>query len=113
MSGETLPNGNVTVADVLDRWMRRAVASKDLAPQTVEAYRWSADRIAAELGTKRLRSLSVDMVEAALDRMAKGSNEVRPLSRSALIKVRSVLGQALDFAVRRNLVNRTLRDTRS
>jgi integrase len=106
--GERTSDGNLTVAAILDRWQKRSVAGRDLAPSTVDTYGWCVDRLKVELGSRRIRALTVDAVETAFDQMVKGDRTHRPLSRSALIKVRSVLGQALDFGVRRGLVSRNV-----
>ena len=108
-AGEQVGDGNATVADALDRWQTRVLAGRDIAPATRDVYVWCAAMLRAEIGSKRLRSLTVDDVEAALDRLAsKKRKGGRPLGRSALVKVRSVLGQVLDHAERRGMVNRNV-----
>lgn len=101
--GEQTGDGNVTVASVLDRWETRVLAGRDLEPATRDVYRWCCDVIRDELGPRRLRALTVDDVEAMLDRLSSRRSGSRPLSRASLVKVRSVLGQVLQFAERRGL----------
>jgi integrase len=79
-----------------------------VAPSTRETYAWCCSRLQDEIGGARLRTFDVEDLEAALDRMSMGSADSKPLSRAALIKIRSVLGQALDFAMRRGLVARNV-----
>ena len=107
-AGEPVGDGNITVSHVLERWQRRALAGKDIAPSTRETYAWCCSRLQDEIGGARLRTFDVEDLEAALDRMSIGSKGVKPLSRAALIKIRSVLGQALDFAMRGGLVARNV-----
>jgi hypothetical protein len=56
---------NLTVAQLLAGWEARSVAGRDLAPSTVETYRWCADRLRDTLGGKRVRTLTAEQVEAA------------------------------------------------
>lgn len=107
-AGEQVGDGNATLADAIDKWTGRVLAAGDLAPATREVYGWAADRLRDELGKKRLRALTVDDVEAAFDRMTVGDAEHRPTGRAALVKVRSVLGQVLQFAERRGMVARNV-----
>jgi integrase len=117
--GKVLGDGNVTVAAVCDLWESRVLAGRDASPSTVATYVWCLDAIREELGRKRLRTLTVDDVETALDRLAAGKRKPReyapgktrtplPMSRASLVKIRSTLGQVLDMAVRRDLVNRNV-----
>ena len=101
--GRKPADGNVTVAEVLTRWKGRSLASRDLSTKTLVSYEWCISRLIDELGSKRVRTLTVDAVEAALDRMVAGSDNHRSVGRSSLIKIRSVLGQALNYAVKRGL----------
>ena len=102
-AGEPVGNGNITVGEVIDRWEQRALAGREIAESTRETYVWCCTKLRAEVGGARVRSFHVEQLEAAFDRM-KSARTGEPLSKSALIKLRSVLGQALDFAMRRGLV---------
>ncbi|MEZ5298314.1 MAG: hypothetical protein R2697_19190 [Ilumatobacteraceae bacterium] len=72
--------------------------NRDLAPKTVELYQWTADLIRDELGGRRVADLTVDHVEAMLDRLA--TRGVNPLGRSTLTKVNGTLQRSLTFAER-------------
>jgi integrase len=98
-SGQGVADGNLTLGDLLDRWETKVLASRDIAPRTAETYRWALGTLRADLGTRRVRKLTADAIEAAFHaRAAEG------MSRASLVKVRSVLGQALDWSMRRGLV---------
>lgn len=99
-----LTDGNATVSKAMENWSERVLAGKKLAPKSRELYEWAIELIRAELGTVRLRNLSVDRVENALDELAEGS-QGRPLSHRSLKLVRSTLAQALDNAKRRKLIS--------
>lgn len=98
-SGQGVADGNLTVADLLNRWEAKVLAGRDVAPRTAETYRWALGILREDLGTRRVRKLTADAIEAEFDRRASGG-----MSRASLVKVRSVLGQALDWSMRRGLV---------
>lgn len=102
-TGQAVGDGRVTVAEVATRWKERVLDGRTLAPSTRERYEWALDLIDAELGRKRLRTLTVDHVETALDHIAAGAHG-RTLARSSLTRVRALLVTILDFAVKRRLV---------
>lgn len=89
----------VTVAKVLEDWQAKALATRTLAPSTIEAHAWAAAIWTRELGKVKLATLDAPTVEAALNRMARGG-----MAKGSLIKLRSTLRQALRWAVRRRLV---------
>src|SRR5690606_10246428 len=62
--------------------------------------------IRAELGTVRLADLTVDHVEAMLDRLA--TRDEAPLGRSSLAKVRGTLQRSIAFAERRGKATRNV-----
>ena len=97
-----LSDGNATVSDAVQLWRDRVLVAKDFAPSTRELYEWSCDIVVAELGKVRLRKLTPERIEQALDKQA--NRPVRPLIRRSLKHVRSTLGQVLDFAQRRKLI---------
>ena len=71
------------------------------SPNTVDNYRTQVDvHLLPALGRKRLGTLTVEHVERAL-REARHQRTAEMLSRSSLVRLRSVLGMALDEAVRR------------
>ncbi len=103
--GNKAGDGNATLADAISRWETRVLAGRDVAPATRTVYAWCCAVLGDNLGAKRLRALTADDVEAMFDRLVSDRNDARPLSRAALIKIRGVLGQILDFAQRRGMVN--------
>ena len=109
-SGLPVTHGSLTVAKLLDNWMATAVAGKDLSPRTVDTHRWAVQVLSAELGRQRIKQLRPEDVEATFTRLATDGHagSGRPLSRSSLVKIRSVLGQALTWAERRQLVARNI-----
>jgi integrase len=113
----SLGDGNATVGQLLAQWRRTALPARDLSPRTVDVYDWATRVLDNELGTRRLRALAPEDVERVLTQLATEGTlrapEYRtrtgePLGRSSLIKIRSVLGKALDFAERRGVVNRNV-----
>lgn len=109
-SGLPVVDGSLTVANLLDDWMATAVAGKQLSPRTVDTHTWAVEILKEQLGSKRVKSLRPEDVEVALTRLAtKGhGSKPRPMSRASLVKIRSVLGQALTWAERRQLVARNV-----
>jgi integrase len=109
VTGEVVPDGSLTFGDVARRWRDRVLDARDLAPSTSDRYRWMLDRVVAELGTRRLRSLTVEDIERALDRLAAGAHrregrEDASITRSTLTRLRALVAEILDFAMRRRLV---------
>ena len=98
-SGQGVADGNLTLGDLLSRWEAKVLAGRDIAPRTAETYRWALGVLRADLGARRVRKLSADTIEAAFDVRASAG-----MSRASLVKIRSVLGQALDWSMRRGLV---------
>jgi len=101
--GTVALDGSATVASALEIWRDRVLPGRDLSTSSVENYRWVIDLLDAELGKVRLRSLTAERIEAALDRLAAGS-QGRPLGARSLKYVRSTLAQVLDTAIRRKMV---------
>jgi integrase len=98
-SGLVVDDGNLTVGQVLEQWSTKALPNRNLQPPTLEVHRWASGILHSELGGKRLKTLTPDMVEAAFQRRADAG-----LSRNSLIKLRSTLSQALAWAERRGLI---------
>jgi hypothetical protein len=108
-TGDVVADGRLTFGEIAQRWRKRVLDGRALAPSTDERYRWMPDRVVAELGTRRLRALNVEDVERALDRLAAGAHRrdgrgVIPITRSTLTRLRALIAEILDFAVRRRLV---------
>jgi integrase len=91
-----------SVGGILTDWSTSALPNRRLAPATLDAYRWALDTWRAELGSRRAADLRVEDVERALGRLARRSK----LSRSSLVKLRSVLSQVMAWAVRRGTIVR-------
>lgn len=101
--GRAVGDGNSTLGPLLERWKTKVLPGRGLAMQTENTYRWALDILDAELGSKRLRSLTPDEVERAFERIAD-----RNISRGSLVKIRSVLSLVLDYAERRGLTTRNV-----
>jgi site-specific recombinase XerD len=77
------------------------VASRSIAPSTLDTYRWATRCINAGLGKRRVRELATDDIQNWLDKVSEAG-----LARPSLTKFRSTLRQALEFGERRGVVNR-------
>ena len=98
-SGKLIGDGNLTVQQVLEQWTTKALPNRNLQQPTLDVHQWAREILVAEIGGKRVKSLTPDHVEAAFQRRADAG-----LSRNSLIKLRSTLSQALAWAERRGLV---------
>lgn len=98
-SGKLIGDGNLTVKQVLEQWTTKALPNRNLQRPTLEVHQWAREILVAEIGGKRVKSLTPDHVEAAFQRRADAG-----LSRNSLIKLRSTLSQSLAWAERRGLV---------
>ncbi|MCU1356327.1 MAG: Integrase [Acidimicrobiales bacterium] len=99
--GLPLADGAMSVADLLDRWLSTAAAAR-VEPNTLDSYRWAARHLTRGLGTRRLAKLTPEDVEELL-RIKSGT-----LGKASLIRVRSVLVQALTWAEKRGYVSRNV-----
>jgi integrase len=97
--GEGIPDGNMTLGELLERWRTKVLPAQNLSPATRDNYAWATNVLIDDLGGTRLRRLTPDAVEAAFEARAADG-----MSHSSFIKIRSVLGRALDYAQRRQLV---------
>lgn len=108
--GGIATDGNATVGQILDQWRTRVLPNRarggaGLSAASTEGYDWALNLLRTELGSVRLRSLTVDAVESAIDRIATGRHgRGKPLARRSLKMVRSTLAQALDLAVRKRMI---------
>lgn len=89
------PN-TIAVATVVDDFLKRDLASRGRGPSTIVVHEWAARLIKKHLGKKPVAKLTVRQVDDMLDALAEEG-----LSRSALVKVRNTLSQALRYAVKR------------
>lgn len=101
--GIDVSDRGATVAQLLEDWLTNVAPAK-VEPETVKAYRWAAeDHIVPRIGNRKVKSLSVGDVEHLLRRMAADG-----MSRWSCVRVRAVLGAALKWAQRRDLVGRNV-----
>lgn len=98
-AGVTIADGNTTLAELLTRWESKVLPAGHLSVRTLDTYAWACTILRADLGTTRLRRLTPEAIEDTFDRRAATGT-----SRASLVKIRSVLGKALDYAQRRGLV---------
>ena len=99
-----LPKHQISVAQAVEIFIARKLPElhsngQPLAPSTAATYKWAAGIIIEELGSKRLHHLTIEEVEAMLDRLSD-----RGFSRASLHKIRSKLAQFIDEARRRRHV---------
>lgn len=102
-SGKVISDGNLTVAQTLTLWHDKALPNRSLQRPTLDVHDWAIGVLTEEIGGKRVKTLTPDQVEAALERRAADG-----LSRNSLVKVRSTLSQCLAWAARRGLVARNV-----
>src|SRR5687768_2689650 len=98
--------GKLTVSEFLTDWLERIlpVRGRVRSTNTVDNYAWAVrSHIVPALGSKALRTLNTDDVEAMLVGMVRGG-----LSRNTVMRVRSVLVMALTHGERRGIVPRNV-----
>jgi integrase len=96
---ELSDNGQITVATMLEEWLAFDCAG---APQTLDMYARSVRHVTEHLGDLRVCALRVGDVERMYAALV--ARPRRPFGQSSLIRVRSHLTMAFDFAVRRGYV---------
>jgi integrase len=97
-----------TVAAYLSWWldMQAAKVGEDedgMSVNTLINYRWALAPVIESLGSKRLRDLEPEDVERVLAKMASEGK-----ARRSVVRVKTVFGQALDTAQRRNKASRNV-----
>ncbi len=109
-AGNTPGHGNLTVAQLLSQWERNALPARELSPRTIDVYQWCVEVLTESIGSTRADRLTPERVEKAFALLAESGrkSQGRPVSRASLIKLRSVLGKALDYGERRQLVSRNV-----
>ena len=96
-------NGEVKVAELFERWFSD-IMRHQIAPSTLSNYQTiTRMHIVPTLGTKRLIDVTVGDVDQLLSRKADSG-----LSTSTVKRIRSILAQCLDQAIRWELVNRNV-----
>jgi integrase len=91
----------LTVGALLADWQAKALRGRNLAPSTRDTHAWAVRLLTGELGRVKVVELDVHAVEDALGRLATK----RRLSRASLIKIRSTLRQACDWAKKRRAIS--------
>lgn len=89
-----------TVGRILAEWAESSLPNRSLAPATRDAYSWGVNAWSEVLGRRAAANLGVEDVERALGRLQRQ----RGLSKASLVKLRSVLNQAMTWAVRRGTI---------
>lgn len=90
-----------SVRSLLVDWQAGHLDGRDLAPSTREAHRWGAAHLTEQIGGVKLAQLDVHAVERALRTLSEPPHS---LSKASLVKVRSTLRQALNWAERRRVI---------
>ena len=78
--GRSVGDGNMTVNQLIALYDEKALTTRGRSIGTIDGHRWALKVAAAAIGTKRLRTLTVEDVEGALS--------ARDLSRSSAVKER-------------------------
>jgi integrase len=91
-----------SVSDLLNAWIDSQTASDAKAASTLDATQWAVDHLHRHLGSVRLLKLTFREIETAFKSMAGSKHN---LSRSSLIKIRSVLNQACKWGQRRGALS--------
>lgn len=99
----TLDTSNVSVAGVIDAYRAEVVPARERSHAWRVNQEWALALIEPRLGKRLLSKLSVGDVDSMLKRLG-GSG----YSRESLIKIRSVGGQVIEWALRRDLVHRNV-----
>lgn len=102
-AGKVVSEGNETVGTLLTRWEEKVLPAQNLTVNTLDTYAWACRILREDIGSVRLKRLTAEHVERAFEKRAADD-----MSRASLIKIRSVLGKALDYALRRQLVNQNV-----
>ena len=95
-----------TVADLLDRWFE--TVSSTIRETTAEGYRtYVRAYLKPHLGGIRLQDLTPEHVQAAYAALLEqGGKQGRPLSRRTVHHAHRTLDQAMEYALRANLIAR-------
>jgi integrase len=104
--GADLTAGRMTVTQLLEKWQRDAMHSGNPSPNTIANFEWAVTKhLVPAIGPRRLEELRVEHVEAMLTGMADAGR-----ARNTCLRVRNVLQQALNWAMRRGYVIRNVAD---
>jgi integrase len=101
-------DANMTVKAWLQHWIENVAPARARSPQTLSNDRWAVDQhLIPALGRRKLAALSTEDVEHMLVKLARADAEGKGgLSKNSLLRIRMVLGKALDEAIRRDRLRR-------
>ena len=102
-SGTTIIRGDITLADLLDDWSRKALPNRNLTEAAIANHHHAITALNRHLGTKKLRDLTPEHVEAAFAKEAADGK-----ARATLAKRRTTLRMALAWAERRGVIARNI-----
>ena len=66
-TGLPLTPGDLTVATLLQQWEAKALPNRNLEPSTMVRHRSNVRTLTADLGRRRVRSLTPEIIEEILD----------------------------------------------
>jgi integrase len=89
-------HGSMTLGDLLDRWLEKAAPNRLELKSTLSNYRRMCDLARAEIGAVKLAQLGPDDIERMLRSLAEDG-----YAKTTLQRVRTVVGLALRWAVKR------------
>lgn len=100
----TIAPANLTVSDVINAWFEFELPNRELAPRSVWTYEAQAAHLHREVGRLHTATLRVRPLDEAFARLAKDHH----LSKATLVKCRSVLSMAFEFAIKREEMTKNL-----
>lgn len=86
--GRPIAAGNLTLGALLDDWEGKVLAGREVSGSTRTLHRWALRILRADLGDAKVRSLTPDRVENALQARADSG-----LSRGSLDKIWGTLSR--------------------
>ena len=87
--GRIVSDGTLTLGQLLDHWLAKAVPNRNLQQSTIEVHRWACGILRDELGGRRLEA------HPRPDRSGVRATGQRRALAQLTIKLRSTLSQAL------------------
>jgi integrase len=100
---DTLDPARLTVAGIVEAYRTDVVPARQRSYSWRTNQLWSLDIIDRQLGHRLLSKLSVGDIDSMLKRLVADG-----YSRESLIRIRSVGGQLVEWALRRDLVGRNV-----
>jgi len=112
-TGTDLTPARLTIADYLRRWLRDCAAQR-VAPSTFARYQGIAEQhLIPALGSLRLRDLRPAHIQAAYGAFSRRDGRGQELSAKTIFEHHAVLREALNWAVRWQLLARNPADAAS